>query len=121
VTIISDDQPQNLPTVTIKASPAKATEGGVNGGFTVQRSTSDRVALTVYYTVSGTATSGSDYLPLSGSIMIPRGSRKATFPVTLINDTLREGAETVVVILAPRPTYLVGSSSSATVKVISNE
>ena len=51
------------------------------------------------YTVAGTATAGSDYTALAGSVVIPAGSLTATVTVTPINDTAVEPDETVVATL----------------------
>jgi hypothetical protein len=116
VTIISDEK------VTIIATDPTATEAGPTTGiFTVSRTGSTATPLTVYYTVGGTATKGSDYTTLPGSVTIPAGSSSAPIIVTPIDDALVEGNETVVVKLSSKPTYAVGTPSSATVTIVSNE
>jgi hypothetical protein len=79
------------------------------------------VPLTVFYTVSGTATPGSDYAASSGSVIIPAGVNSATIVVAPIDDPLVEGRETVVVRLSPAAGYVVGSASAATVTITSND
>ena len=74
VTITSDDQ-QALPVVNLVASDGTATEAGpTSGAFTVSRAGDTGTALTVTYTVGGTATSVSDYAALSGSVTIAAGA-----------------------------------------------
>ena len=64
----------NLPSVTVTATDPTATEAGVTTGtFAVSRTGSTAAALTVNYTVSGSATPGSDYTALTGSLTIPPG------------------------------------------------
>ena len=46
------------------------------GQYTVTRTGATTAALTVGYTVSGTATAGSDYPALSGSVTIPAGATR---------------------------------------------
>jgi hypothetical protein len=115
VTII-DNAP---PTVTITATGATATEQGpTTGMFTVSRSGNTFIALTVNYTVGGTATPGSDYQSLSGSVLIPAGQISAQILVAPIDDgVLGEGDETVVVTLTADATYTVGAQGSATVTI----
>lgn len=55
--------------------------------------------LTVNYSVSGTATAGTDYAALSGSVGIPVGSDSATIDVTPVVDDLLEDDETVSIML----------------------
>ncbi len=109
-------------TVTVAATDNTATEAGpTTGTFTVSRTGSTSSALTVYYAVSGTATSGSDYNALSGSVSISAGSSTGTITVTPINDALVEGNETVVVTISANAAYTVGSPSSATVTIIDDD
>jgi concanavalin A-like lectin/glucanase superfamily protein/glucose/sorbosone dehydrogenase/Calx-beta domain-containing protein len=111
-----------LPTVTVAATDATATEAGATTGtFAVSRSGSTASALTVNYTVSGTATPASDYAALTGSVTIPAAAASATFPVTPVNDTAVEPNETVVVSLSPGGAYSVGAPGSATVTIVSDD
>ena len=64
------------------------------------------------YTVSGTATSGSDYTALSGTVAVPRGATTATIPVTILDDGVQDRGETVVLTLAAGKGYRVGSPGS---------
>jgi hypothetical protein len=108
--------------VTIAATDNTATEAGTTTGtFTVSRTGSTSSALTVNYGVSGTATSGSDYNALSGSVTIQAGSSTRTISVTPIDDATVESDETVVVTLTTDAAYTVGSPSNATVTIVSDE
>src|SRR4030095_1009141 len=62
-------------------------------------------ALTVNYTLSGTATNGTDYQTLSGTATIADGQTGVDIPVTPIDDALAEGTETVTFTLAPGAGY----------------
>jgi autotransporter-associated beta strand protein len=101
--------------VTIEAADALASEAGPDTGtFRVTRpDTATNGALTVYYTLSGTAVNGSDYATLNGSVVIPDGAVSADVVVVPLEDTMwQEGAETVVATLVPC-NYLTGAGSSA--------
>jgi len=121
----------NLAGVTIRATDPNAAEKGSTGApdtgtFTVTRTTTPCLSctLTVYYALSGTATNGVDYKPLTGKVTIPAGAISATIVVTPIDDTLHEGTETVVATLIPCPSsscYTIGSASSATVFIADND
>jgi hypothetical protein len=71
--------------------------------------------------VGGTATPGSDYATLPGTVIIPVGQATAPIPVTPIDDPAVEPAETVVVTLGPGLGYTVGSPAAATVTIVSND
>jgi hypothetical protein len=57
-------------------------------------------ALTVNFTLSGSATNGTDYATLATPISIPDGAATVTLEVTPVADVLAEGPETVVLTLA---------------------
>ncbi len=112
------DPPSVLPVVTVAASGGTATEAGLTtGSFTVTRNAATSAALTVYYSVGGTATAGSDYVTLAGSVVIPANLVSATVTVTPLQDTIDENPETVTVTLSSDSLYTVGSASSATVTI----
>ena len=53
----------------------------------------------VTYTVAGTATAGTDYTALTGTVTIPAGSLSAVIDVSVLDDALVEDSETVTVTL----------------------
>ena len=62
ITSIEQDNDTALPTVTIAATDANASEQGLDPGtFTVSRTVSTSSALTVNYTIGGSATNGTVY------------------------------------------------------------
>jgi hypothetical protein len=90
--------------LSVSASDAEAGETPANNGeFTVSRSGGNLIsAVTVTYTVSGTATPGSDYTALSGSVTLGLFATFATIPVNVLgNDGLFEGDEFVAIRLLP--------------------
>ena len=125
---IEDDDPT---TVSISASDANAGEPADDGQFTVTLDNS-KVAPTggivVTYTTgtaAGTATPGSDYTALTGSVTIPAGASSATIAVDVIADTTAdEPAETVTVTLASanHPSVTLSTTSrSATVTIAADD
>lgn len=112
-TILDDD----VPVVTLMATDATATEGGDSGAFTFYRTGSTASPLTVQFTRSGSATSGSDFTAFSpaSSITIPAGSASADRVVNTVQDTTPEIDETVILTLAAGSGYVVGSPAIATV------
>ncbi len=88
-------------TVSVMATDAVASEAGPDSGtFTFTRSGSLSGALTVNFTLSGSATNGTDYTTLATSISMPDGAATVTLDVTPLADALAEGPETVVLTLA---------------------
>jgi subtilisin family serine protease len=112
----------NRPIVSIAATDSAAAETGhTTATFTLTRTGPTDAPLVVRYTVSGTATAGSDYVGLPGSATFPVGSATASLVVSVIDDTIPEGVETVIVTVAPDSAYLVGTPSRATATIVSDE
>jgi hypothetical protein len=107
--------------VSVSATASSATEGGAAGEFTVSRSGSTANPLTVFYTVSGTATAGADYPALTGSAIIGAGSQTATLDVAALADGLVEPDETVVITLSAQIAYMIVGSGTATVTIQSTD
>ncbi|MEP6667846.1 MAG: Calx-beta domain-containing protein, partial [Chthoniobacter sp.] len=123
VTITDDPLDTSLPKVSLTAGNSKTIEGsGVPGTVTFQRTGSTANALMVNYTASGTATPGTDYVTLPGSVTIPAGAASAFVNVTPIDDSVSEPLETVVVTTAANPNYIVESvASTATVSIVDDD
>jgi Calx-beta domain-containing protein len=118
VTISDDD----LPSVSVMATDASASEaGGDVGTFTISRVGATTGALTVAYTLTGTASNGTDYSSLSTSVVIPVGQSSAAVTVTPTNDGVSEPAETVILTITANALYTVGSPSAATVTISDND
>ena len=102
---INDDDAE--PTVSV-ADASAVNEGNsdtVNMNFTVHLSAASAKTITVPYTLTGTATGGSDYeTPASTSLSIPAGDTSGTIVIKVKGDTLDEPNETIIVTLnAPDP------------------
>ena len=104
----------------VATTPSASEAGTVAGVFTVSRTGSTDEALTLTYTVSGTATPDSDYVALPGSVTIPVGAASATIAVVPIDDSVFEYDETVIVTLSAYPDFVV-SPTQATVTIVSDE
>ena len=105
---IADDP----PVVAIVATSANASEvGPANGLFTVTRSGGNlAAALNVTVAITGTATNnGVDYATVSTNVNIPAGQASATVPVTVVQDNLVEGNETVILTIQLSSTYNIST------------
>ena len=111
-------------TVSVTATDPAASEPGTNTGtFTVSRSGgSTSQPLAVAYAVGGSATRGSDYQQIPGSVTIPAGASSATVTIAPVDDATAEGNETVVLTLAAGSPYAVSkTAASAAVTIADNE
>jgi hypothetical protein len=112
----------NTVVVSITATDPNAAEAGLDTGtFTFSRTGSTSAALTVNYTVSGSAKSGKDYKTLGSSVKFPRGSATVTKTVTPVQDKLVEDDESIVLTLVSGTGYSLGNPSSATVTLTSDD
>jgi hypothetical protein len=98
-TIIDDDP---VPTVSISdASVAEGNSGTTGCVFTVSLfATSYQPVTLTYSTTPGTATAGSDYQAVTGSLTIAPGQLAGSITVPVIGDTLYEGNETFTLSLS---------------------
>ncbi len=111
-----------LPTLTVTATDATATEGGAdNAEFTVQRQGSTAGALAFSYVLTGTAGNGSDYQTIPLTASIPSGQSNLKITVTPIDDALDEPNETVVLTLASASHYSLGTQNSANASIVDND
>ncbi|MFM6410034.1 MAG: Calx-beta domain-containing protein, partial [Microcystis sp.] len=95
---------QTLPTITVAATDTSAGETLTGqtanpGSFTLTRTGNTASTLTVNYTLSGTATKGTDYNNLTGTVSFAAGAATALININPIDDTLAEGSETVILTL----------------------
>ncbi|MBD2692390.1 Calx-beta domain-containing protein [Anabaena catenula] len=112
----------NATSVRVTATDSDAGEGTTPnlGVFTITRTGSTANALSVNYTISGTA-SATDYNTIPSTIVIPAGQASTTVTITPTDDALTEGNETVILSLTDTTNYDLGTPNSATVIVADNE
>ncbi|MCW1914016.1 putative Ig domain-containing protein [Luteolibacter sp. GHJ8] len=106
--------------VAVSAYNSGAAEGGSTGKFYIARANTVG-ALTVNYTLSGTATDGLDYTGLTGSVVIPDTQLGEVVTFTPVNDTLPEGTEKVTLTIAAGTGYGLDRPASATLEIADND
>ncbi|TLX21877.1 putative Ig domain-containing protein [Thermomonas fusca] len=117
-TILNDD----VPTATITVSPAAVAEDGApNLVYTVTLNQASASALSVNYTVGGTATSGTDYAAIASPLVIAAGNTVGTITVNPTADATIESDETVTLTLAAGAGYIVGAPNNATGTILNDD
>jgi hypothetical protein len=113
-TIKNDD-----PSITLAVAPATGVseDSTSNLIYTFSRTGPTTAALTINYTVGGTATLGTDYTgiaatPATKSITFAAGSRTATVTVDPTADTTAEANETVTLQLTTGTGYTIGTTAA---------
>jgi hypothetical protein len=74
---------------------------------------------TIALSYGGSAVQGTDYTPPAGSIVVPAGQTAVTVQIPTVTSNVVEPNKVLTVSLAPSPSYVVGSPSSATVTITS--
>jgi len=117
-TILNDD----VPSATITVSPAAVAEDGApNLIYTVTLNQAAFSALSVNYTIGGTATNGTDYATIASPLVIPAGNTTGTITVNPTADATIEADETVTLTLAAGTGYTVGVPNSATGTILNDD
>ena len=110
------------PGVSVEVFDPLAHENGPDTAtFSVYRTGDTSQDLVVQYTLTGTATNGTDYVTNMLSATIPAGATNVEVVITPIDDTEAEVTETVVLTLASGSTYDLKSPSAATIFIADNE
>ena len=92
-----------------------------------ERTGSTSSAQTVYYTITGTAANGTDYVQIPDSIVIPAGQTTADLTLSSIGDGIPEGSETIIITLqlgsictgAPQPFIALTISDAPPLNLVS--
>ena len=117
-TILNDD----VPTATITVSPTSTPENGApNLVYTVALNAAPTSALTVNFTLGGTAINGNDYGSTGTSVVIAAGSTSQTIVINPNSDGTIEPDETVIITLAAGAGYIVGTPASATGSITNDD
>jgi len=120
--ILDDDFPAASISAT-DSDAAEATPSNSTGQFTIDLGVTNTSgsAITVNYTISGSAGNTTDYSTIGTSVNIPNNQQTATVTITPVDDGTVEGTETVILTLAAGTGYTVGAPSSATVNIADND
>ncbi len=129
-TIQNDDPPPVTTTVVVAVAPLSTAEDGTtNLVYTFTRSAVGTGALTVNFSVGGTATYNTDYTQIgattftaaAGTVTIPAGQPAAIVAVDPTADTTYESDETVVLTVTTGTGYLVGTPATATGTILNDD
>jgi uncharacterized protein (DUF1800 family) len=115
---VYDLTPERLSTVSVTATTATTDTVSVSPAvFTFSRVGPVTEPITVNYTISGTATAGTDYVPLPGSVTIPAGATAATVTFTPRRNPENTNNRTATLAIVPRSSYGVGVNDRASVTI----
>ncbi len=111
------------PTVDFNTTSSSGAESVSSKAITVDLSSASTQNVTVDYAVTGTATgSGTDYTLANGTLTINAGSTSGTITIaSIVNDTLDEPNETVIVTLSNPSNATLGSDDTHTYTINDND
>ncbi|MFN5514251.1 MAG: bluetail domain-containing putative surface protein [Cyanobacteriota bacterium] len=122
--------PSDSPSVTLSVSPTSVFENGAASLiYTFIRSGETTNALTINYTVSGTATFNTDYTQsgaasfstTAGTIIFGAGATTATLNIAPTPDSAVENNETIILTLAQGNGYSIGATASVTGTILNDD
>jgi uncharacterized protein (TIGR02145 family) len=105
---LANDNPMN---VAFNLTSSSATEATGNQNLVVYLTAASGQAVTVNYTVTGTATSGTDYTLANGTATIAAGSTSTNIVLAIVEDALYETNETVIVALSSPSNASLGTNT----------
>ncbi len=117
LTIVNDDV---MPAMDFAAASASVGEDAGTQNVTVDLSAAPAVSLTLNYKMTGTAVRNADYTS-PGTVSVAANATSVDIPVTITDDNLQEGDETVILTLAGGKGYSVGSANVYTLTVTDND
>ncbi len=118
-----DTTPNDQPLATLSVSPGNGLENIGTTTFTITLNEFNNTGspITVGYSVSGSATSGSDYTVLSGSVDIADGSSTGQITATITDDGIDESNESLTLTLSNGNGYIVSDPSIATFTILDDD
>ncbi|MFC1748680.1 beta strand repeat-containing protein [Pseudomonadota bacterium] len=119
---VTNQDDETLPNVSVIATTANIIENVASPGvFTISRTGVTTSELTVYYSVSGSATSGDDFTALSGNLVLGIGVSSDTVNIAPLNDPDLEDNESVVFTISQNVNYFIDQPGAATVIIADDD
>ena len=114
--------PGDFQTIKVSATSVTVNEGS-NVSFEFETDLVSNEDTTITFTVGGTARSGSDYFAEDLEIDLPANAETVTVTFETRDDTIVENDETLSIAITPNAdeTYVIGSPSSASTTIESND
>ena len=113
----------SAPVVDFNTTSSSGVESVSSAGLTVNLSAASGLNVTVDYAVSGTATgSGTDFTLANGTLTINAGETSGTVTISnIVDDSIAEGSETVVVSLSNPSNATLGSDDTHIYTITDND
>jgi hypothetical protein len=115
-------QDNDMPTVQFSATSSNGAESTTSVNLAVTLSASSSQTVTVQYAVTGgTATSPADYTISGTQLTFNPGVTSQNVPITVVNDTMDEDDETIVVTLSSPVNATLGTNTTHTYTITDDD
>ncbi|OQW92508.1 MAG: hypothetical protein BWK79_14475 [Beggiatoa sp. IS2] len=119
--IVIAPPPAQLPVVDVSAPAQTMVENAGAASIMVRLSAASTMDVTVPFTVAGTAMAPADYTVSGSPLIVPAGRTEGVVTVIIVDDTLVETSETVVVTLGVPTNATLGTGAIHTLTVTDND
>ena len=123
LTIENDDgTPVILPSFTFASASGSVGEGDGIRNVSVNVSPAPAANLTLNYSLGGSAVENTDYsITGSGTVSVTASSTSVTIPIVILDDTVEETDENVILTLISGAGYSLGSIYEYTLTIVDND
>ncbi len=111
----------DAPIVSLDAAYQVTSEGIVTAYLRARLSRFSDEAVSVPFTVSGSASDGEDYQIIQGTFEFFPGSAEAALSVKIVDDQIVEGTENFFVELMPTENAILGTSQTVLTEILDND
>lgn len=112
---------QALPAVSFATATVSGVESTASASIEVTLDRAGLVASTVDYTISGTASAGTDYTLAAGTLNFAAGDISESISLSILDDVLIEEDETVIITLSNPSEASLGTESVFTYTILSDD
>ncbi|WP_152535157.1 Calx-beta domain-containing protein, partial [Candidatus Synechococcus spongiarum] len=109
--------PKDTPPVVSFSGSESVSEDAGTHGVTVKLTPTPTSNINLNYTMGGTATAGTDYTALSGSVTVAAGKSSVDIPVVITDDEIQESSETIILTLMNGADYDLGATTTYTLTI----
>ena len=117
----SEAPPPALPTAAFASAAQTVQENAGTVSISVVLSQASSSAVSIPFTLGGTALAGADYQIPASPLTIPAGQTSGTIDIVLAADGLAEPAETIIVVLGTPTGATLGATTTHTLTIAASE
>lgn len=121
LTIVDDDETSTGPSATFASATSRADETAGSAAVVLELTQASSSEVRVPFTLSGSATPGTDYTEPASPVVFPAGTTSQTIQIPLLNDAGAEPDETVILTLGTPTGAAAGPQTTHTLTIDDDE